>query len=180
MASALTNLLGIKSFAHGIHPPEYKDDTRRLAIRQFPFAPLLIVPLSQHIGKPALPIVEEGSEVTRGQCIAEPDGFLSVAIHAPASGVVRKIGYAPGIDGRMSPSFFIEPFPASTQEPIEGQPLDVDTASTEQIIDAIQRAGVVGLGGAGFPTHAKLKIPEGKLVDTLVINGAECEPYPDH
>ena len=170
-------LLGGRTFAHGIHPPEFKEETRGLAIHQFPFAPLLIVPLSQHLGKPALPIVREGDEVMRGQIVAEPDGFMSVAIHAPASGIIRRIALTPSIHGKMEPAFFLEPFAASTQEVSEGTPLIADSATAEQIIAAIQTAGIVGLGGAGFPTHAKLKIPEGKYVDTLVINGAECEPY---
>jgi electron transport complex protein RnfC len=177
MRDAAMNLLGGKSFAHGIHPPESKDETRGLAIHQFPFAPLLIVPLSQHIGKPAVPIVGEGDEVSRGQRIADPDGFMSVAIHAPASGTVRRIALTPSINGKMEPGFFLEPFAASTQEVLEGTPVRAESASRQQIIAAIQAAGVVGLGGAGFPTHAKLEIPDGKYVDTLVINGAECEPY---
>ncbi|MCG8369961.1 MAG: electron transport complex subunit RsxC, partial [Proteobacteria bacterium] len=83
------------TFRHGVHPPEMKDDTAPLAIRQFPFAPVLIVPLSQHLGKPARPVVREGQEVVRGQTIAVPDGFMSVAMHAPASGLVRRIMLAP-------------------------------------------------------------------------------------
>jgi electron transport complex protein RnfC len=170
-------LLGSKTFAHGIHPPGLKEDTSGLAIRQFPFASLLVVPLSQHIGKPAIPVVLEGQEVTRGQCIAKPDGFLSVAMHSPASGKVRHIGLTPSISGRMVPGIFIEPYPASTQEVADGTTCDATTATPEEIVTAIQQAGVVGLGGAGFPTHAKLKIPDGKYFDTLIINGAECEPY---
>lgn len=168
---------GSHTFAHGIHPPEEKDQTRGLAIHQFPFADLLIVPLSQHIGRPALALVNEGDEVTRGQMIAQPDGFMSVAIHAPASGTIRAIAPTPAINGKMEPAFFIESFPGSSQEAVEGKPLQAAAATADQIIDAIQHAGVVGLGGAGFPTHAKLKIPPGKQVDTLLINGAECEPY---
>ena len=170
------NIFGAKSFAHGIHPPESKDETSGLPIRQFPFAPVLVVPLSQHIGKPAVPVVREGQEVTRGQVVAEADGFLSVNMHAPATGVIRRIGLVPGINGKMTTGLFLEPFPASTQEVLEGNPC-VHDASPDEIIAGIQRTGVVGLGGAGFPTHAKLKIPEGKHVDTVVINGAECEPY---
>jgi electron transport complex protein RnfC len=165
------------SFRHGVHPPENKDDTRHLAIRRFPFAPVLIVPLSQHLGKPAAAIVREGQEVTRGQTIAEPDGFLSVAMHAPASGVVKRITLAPSISGAMVPSVYLQPHPASSQEVDDGDPCDVDTATPDEIITAIQRAGIVGLGGAAFPTHVKLKAPEGKRLDTLIINGVECEPY---
>lgn len=166
-----------KTFPHGVHPPPMKDETSGLAIRQFPFAPSLIVPLQQHIGKPAIPIVNEGQEVVRGQCIAKPDGFISVALHAPTSGVVRRLGLTPNINGQMVPGIFIEPFPASTQEQMDGIPCDVDTASSEEIIAAVQQVGVVGLGGAGFPTHAKMKVGPDEHVETLIINGAECEPY---
>jgi electron transport complex protein RnfC len=173
----MLQLLRKNTFRHGIHPPEHKEDTAGLPIRQFPFAPVLIVPLSQHLGKPAVPVVREGQEVIRGQTIAEPDGFMSVAMHAPASGVVRRITLAPGISGSMVNSVFIEPHPASTQEVADGEPCDVETATPDEIIIAIQRAGVVGLGGAAFPTHVKLKPPEGKHLEILFINGAECEPY---
>ncbi len=165
------------SFSHGIHPPEMKDETSHLSIRRFPFAPLLIVPLSQHLGKPAVPVVRAGQEIVRGQVIAEADGFVSVNMHAPASGIVKKIALAPGIGGNMLESVYIEPYPASSQEVQDGEPCDLDTASADDIIGAIQRAGIVGLGGAAFPTHVKLKPPEGKRLDTLIINGVECEPY---
>jgi len=166
-----------RSFAHGIHPPEAKDDTRDLPIKQFPFAPVMIVPLLQHIGKPALAVVREGQEVERGQLIAEPDGFVSVAMHAPASGVIQRIALAPGINGRMTPAIYLKPFPGSSQEVIEGTPCDHASACAEEILLAIQRAGIVGLGGAAFPTHVKLQVPADKHIDTLVINGVECEPY---
>jgi len=170
-------LLGLKTFRHGVHPPESKDETSGLAIRQFPFAPVLIVPLVQHMGKPSVATVREGQEIVRGQRIAEPDGFMSVSMHAPASGMVRRITLVPSISGRMVPGVFIEPFPGSTQETAEGTPCRLEEATPDEIVTAIQEAGVVGLGGAAFPTHVKLKIPEDKHVDTLIINGAECEPY---
>ena len=166
-----------RSFAHGIHPPEAKDDTRDLPIKQFPFAPVMVIPLQQHIGKAALAVVREGQEVERGQLIAEPDGFVSVAMHAPASGVIQRIGLAPGISGKMAPAVFLKPFPGSSQEVSEGVPCDLATATPGEILQAIQGAGIVGLGGAAFPTHVKLKVPDDKSIDTLIINGVECEPY---
>lgn len=165
------------SFAHGIHPPDSKDETRHLAIEPFPLPPLLTVPLSQHIGKPSKPVVAKGDKVTQGQLIAEPDGFMSVAVHAPASGVIRKIAPAPSIKGKMEPAFFLQPSDEAAQEINAQEQFDYQTATPSEIVDAIQRAGIVGLGGAAFPTHAKVQIPEGKSVDTLLINGAECEPY---
>lgn len=169
-------LLGLHTFRHGVHPPEAKENTSGLAIRQFPFAPLLVVPLVQHLGAPAQATVRDGQEVMRGQPIARPDGFMSVAMHAPASGIVRRVALAPSISGRMVPAVYLEPFPGSTQEIAAGAPCPLDAAPAA-IVAAIQAAGIVGLGGAGFPTHAKLHIPEGKSVDTLIVNGVECEPY---
>lgn len=166
-----------KTFKHGIHPPEQKDDTKGLPIRQFPFAPVLTVPLSQHIGKPAKAVVREGQEVVRGQLIGEPDGFMSVAMHAPASGTVRRIGLVPSSSGPLVPGIYLEPFPGSTQEVAEGAPIHPDRATPQEILVGIQRAGVVGLGGAGFPTHVKLSIPDGQAIDTVIVNGVECEPY---
>ncbi len=173
----MQRLFGLKTFRHGVHPPEQKDETRDLPTRQFPFAPLLIVPLQQHAGKPARPIVREGERVARGQRLAEPDGFVSVAMHAPASGTVRKLALAPSISGRMLPAVYLEPQPGSTQEVLEGTPCPLETATRDEILTAIQEAGVVGLGGAAFPTHVKLKVPPDAHVDTLILNGAECEPY---
>lgn len=170
-------LLGLRTFRHGVHPPEAKDETAGLAIRQFPFAPLLVVPLVQHLGKPSVPEVREGQKVVRGQRIARPDGDLSVSMHAPASGTVRRIALAPAITGRMVPAVYLEPQPGSTQEVMDGRPCPLETATPDEILAAIQDAGVVGLGGAAFPTHVKLRVPEDVRVDTLIVNGAECEPY---
>jgi electron transport complex protein RnfC len=121
--------------------------------------------------------VREGQRVARGARLARPDGFLSVSMHAPVSGVVRRITLAPAITGRMVPAVVLETQPGSTQEVMDGEPCDLARATPEEILAAIQDAGVVGLGGAGFPTHAKLRIPDGQSVDTLIVNGAECEPY---
>lgn len=165
------------SFRHGVHPPEAKDDTAGAAIRQFPFAPVLIVPLSQHTGSPSVPVVREGEEVVRGQVLARADGFMSVPQHAPVSGLVRRIALAPAISGRMTEAIYLEPFPGSSQEIADGDGLDVESASAEEIVDAIQAAGIVGLGGAAFPTHVKLRPPDDKRIHTLMLNGVECEPY---
>ena len=165
------------TFSHGIHPPESKDDTAGLAIRQFPFAPVLLIPFSQHIGNPAVPVVREGQEVGRGQVLAKAEGFVSVSQHAPASGVVRRIGLMPSISGKMVEGVYLEPYPGSSQEVAEGERCDLDTSTPDEIIAAIQAAGIVGLGGAAFPTHVKLKPPEGDTIETLILNGVECEPY---
>jgi electron transport complex protein RnfC len=165
------------TFKHGVHPPEQKDETNGLAIRQFPFAPVIILPMAQHIGAPSQILVREGQEVTRGQVLAKAAGYVSVPLHAPVSGTVRKIGNVPTISGKMSTGIYLEPFPASGQEVMDGTPVDLATATPEEILQGIQDAGIVGLGGAAFPTHVKLKVPEGKHCEVLMLNGIECEPY---
>ncbi|MFZ1456974.1 MAG: electron transport complex subunit RsxC, partial [Saprospiraceae bacterium] len=169
--------LHTNTFKNGIHPPENKDDTKGLPIRQFPFATELIIPMTQHIGAPAEIAVREGQEVARGQVIAKATGYVSVPIHSPISGVVTQIGYVPTISGSKAQGVTIKAFPSSGQEVAEGYCIDYKTASADEILQAIQDAGIVGLGGAAFPTHVKLKVPEGKVCDYLIINGIECEPF---
>jgi electron transport complex protein RnfC len=166
-----------KTFKHGVHPPEHKSDTNQLPIRQFGFAPLMVLPLSQHIGAPSVPVVSEGQEVVRGQLLARSDGYVSVPLHAPASGVIRKISEVPTVSGKKTMGIYLETFPASGQEVWGGQRIDLATATPEEILEGVQQAGIVGLGGAAFPTHVKLKVPEGKSCEILMLNGIECEPY---
>lgn len=165
------------TFRHGIHPPEHKNETNGLPIRQFSFAPMIMLPMVQHIGAPSEVIVREGQEVERGQLLAKAGGYVSVPLHAPVSGKVRKIANVPSISGKMVQGIYLEAFPFSSQEVLEGTPVDPDTATPEEILQAIQDAGIVGLGGAAFPTHVKLKVPEGKRCEVLMVNGIECEPY---
>jgi H+/Na+-translocating ferredoxin:NAD+ oxidoreductase subunit C len=165
------------TFKHGVHPPEQKDETNGLPIRQFPFAPVVILPMVQHIGAPSEIVVREGQEVVRGQLLAKAGGYVSVPLHAPVSGTIRKIANVPAISGKMVPGIYLEAFPGSSQEVLEGTPIDVETATPDEILEGIQDAGIVGLGGAAFPTHVKLKIPEGKTCEALIINGIECEPF---
>ena len=165
------------TFPHGVHPPECKDATQHAPIRRLPFAPEMIIPLSQHTGAPALPVVREGQEVVRGEPIAKPSSFVSVPMHAPATGVIRKIGLSPSARGTMVQSIFLKLYTGASQEILYGATQDIDSMTPEQLVQAVQNTGVVGLGGAAFPTHVKLKAPDGKHVDTIIVNGCECEPY---
>jgi electron transport complex protein RnfC len=165
------------TFKNGVHPPEHKSDTNGKPIRRFPFAPLIILPTVQHIGAPSELVVREGQEVERGQLLGKANGYVSVPLHSPVSGRIRKIANVPTISGKMVPGVYLEAFPFSSQEVMEGTPIDLETATADEILQAIQDAGIVGLGGAAFPTHVKLKVPEGKRCDILMINGIECEPY---
>ena len=170
-------LLRRNTFEHGIHPAHHKELTSKLPIRRLPFAPRLIVPLAQHAGKPAVPLVKPGQEVVRGEPIAGADGFVSVPMHAPATGRVEAIQLMPSARGPKTLSMILHVYEASSQEVLYEAPHDVDAMSTDQIIQAVQDSGMVGLGGAAFPTHVKMKPPAGHSVDTLVVNGCECEPY---
>ncbi|EGW53012.1 electron transport complex subunit RsxC [Candidatus Endoriftia persephonae] len=174
---SLFGLFGRRSFQHGIHPPDNKQQTASQPIRRLPFPELLVLPLDQHIGKPARVIVNKGQEVVRGEPIAEADGFVSVPIHAPATGRIKGIELMPTARGPKSLSILLEVYEGSTQEVLWGSERDIGALSPQQMIQAVQESGMVGLGGAAFPSHVKLTIPEGKQVDTLVVNGCECEPY---
>ncbi|MDP6449399.1 MAG: electron transport complex subunit RsxC, partial [Lentisphaeria bacterium] len=165
------------TFSHGVHPPQHKDRTAGATIRRLPFSPLLVIPLSQHIGAPAKAIVREGQEVVRGEPIAEAGGFVSVPMHAPATGIVERIADAPTPRGVMTKSIFLKPYPSAGQEILYGAPQDIESMTSRQLINAVQATGVVGLGGAAFPTHVKLAVPDGKSVHTIIVNGCECEPY---
>jgi electron transport complex protein RnfC len=174
---SLTGFITGKRLGHGLHVPEHKEQTSHLAIRRLPFAPMLVTPLSQHAGAPALPIVHEGQEVVRGEPIAKAGGFVSVPMHAPATGRVARIGLAPSARGELLPAIYIVPHPGASQEILFGATQDIERMTPEEIVRAVQDTGVVGLGGAAFPTHVKLRVPEGKKIDTVVVNGCECEPY---
>jgi len=165
-----------EAFARGIHPPEHKG-TAHQPITRLPFAPRLIVPLSQNVGRPAKPLVKVGQDVVRGQPLAEADGFVSVPHHAPVSGTVEAIRLNPTSTGVWTESVVIKAHAGSTQAVEWEEPQDLAALDDAGVIAAVQRTGIVGLGGGVFPTHAKLKVPKEFPVDTLVVNGCECEPY---
>lgn len=169
--------LGKATFSHGIHPKEYKEPTDAKDIRRLPFAPEMVLPLSQHFGKPSIPIVHEGREVVRGEPIARADGFMSVPLHAPATGVIKKIGLMPTARGPKAEAMLLKLHAGVSQDVLYDAPQDVENMAPEEIVKAVQDTGMVGLGGASFPTHVKMTVPEGQEVDTLMVNGCECEPY---
>ncbi len=165
------------TFKHGVHPPEHKDDTCTMKIKQFPFAPVMIIPMAQHLGAPSQVVVKEGQEVSRGQLIAKANGYMSVPIHAPVSGVIKKIGLVHTLSGNRCEGIYLEAFPFSGQEVPAGHGVDWRTSNQDEILAGVQQAGIVGLGGAAFPTHVKLKVPDGKKCEVLMLNGIECEPF---
>ena len=165
-----------EAFQRGVHPPANKL-TAETRIRRLPFPPKVTVPLSQHIGKVPRAIVKVGQEVVRGEPVARTDDWLSVPHHAPITGVVEFIGLRPSARGPWVESIVIRAHPGATQEDLWGMPRDLDAMSGNEILQAIWDTGMVGLGGAAFPTHAKLTVPKQARVHTLVVNGCECEPY---
>jgi Na+-translocating ferredoxin:NAD+ oxidoreductase subunit C len=164
-------------FAHGVHPPDLKELTHRLPIRRMPYPDEVVLPLRQHAGKPAKPVVTAGARVLRGDVIAEADGFVSAPVHASASGTVTDVALWPHPDGSMSPAIRIRVDRYSAQVPRPRMVPEWESLSTDEIVRAVQDAGVVGLGGAAFPTHVKLAPPPDFAVETVILNGAECEPY---
>lgn len=166
-----------RSFRHGTHPEEYKEFTSHLPVQRMPFVSSYVVPLSQHIGYPSIPIVSKGQYVKRGQMIAQPGGFISVAQHAPVSGTVVEICHSAHPNGQWVPSIIIETDSFSTQRCDAVVSTEWRRLSPQEFAQQVQAAGIVGLGGAAFPSHVKFTLPEGKQCDTLIINGCECEPY---
>lgn len=162
----------------GIHPEENKLSTLA-AIEVFPLPKQVAVFLSQHLGAPAIPIVEKGTVVKTGQLIAKADAFLCANIHSPVSGTVSKIDAVKDIFGYSKPAIIIDVEGDEWDESID-RSLEIKreiTLSAAEIVEKIKEKGIVGLGGATFPTHIKYIIPEGKKAEYLIINAVECEPY---
>ncbi len=168
----------MKTFKGGIHPPEEKDLVKNNPIVDLPLSSVFYVLVQQHLGAPAKPIVKPGDEVKKGQPLSEPLGFVSAPVHAPTSGKVTAIAKrVHPVTGLLAPCIVIEA--DGKDEWVEGLPLNRDpfTMKKEELMGAIQSAGIVGMGGATFPTHVKLSPPKEKTIDTFIVNGAECEPY---
>jgi len=162
----------------GIHPPERKELSNRTPIQPAPLPKRLILPLSQHIGAPAEPLVAVGERVLKGQKIADAAGFVSVAVHAPTSGSVTFIGPQPypHASGMLAPAIVIEADGLDQWCALEPC-ADFRALAPEALLAKIRDAGINGLGGAGFPTAVKLTARAQQKIHTLVINGTECEPY---
>jgi electron transport complex protein RnfC len=169
--------LPVSVFKGGIHPPYCKEATREREIKTVAPPKVARLPLQQHIGAPSKPVVEVGQHVKRGELIAEPGGYVSAAVHASVSGKVTAIRPLPHPLGSKLPTIEIESDTWDTPFEEAGAAGDYLSLSPEEIVEGLYRAGIVGMGGAAFPTHVKLKPPKGKAIHTLILNGAECEPY---
>ncbi len=164
------------TFKGGVHPYDGKELSKDKPIKEYLPQGELVYPLSQHIGAPAKPVVKAGDEVLAGQMIAEAGGFVSAPIYATVSGKVKKIEKRRVVVGDMVDSIVIEN--DGQYNTVEFHPVeDVSALSKEEIIEKIKNAGIVGMGGAGFPTHVKLSPKEPDKIDYIIANCAECEPY---
>lgn len=165
-------------FHGGIHPPENKHQSVRSTITDAGIAPELIIPLSQHIGTPAGVVVEIGEHVLKGQVIAKAQGFVSVPKHAPTSGTIHAIEdrLIAHPSGHLAPCIVIVPDGKDEWIECKGTP-HYETLDKVELIALIRHAGIAGMGGAGFPSSVKLSVKAGTHIETLIINGTECEPY---
>ncbi|KAF0130923.1 MAG: electron transport complex protein RnfC [Bacteroidetes bacterium] len=162
----------------GVHPKENKL-SEQSSITVLPLPKQLVIPLGQNLGAPPKPVVKKGDEVKTGQLLARAEAFISANIHSPASGKIAKIDEAMDASGYKRQAIIID---VTGDEWVEG--IETSTSlnkeislSKQEIISRIKECGLVGLGGATFPTHVKMMIPEGKIAEYLIINGVECEPY---
>lgn len=162
----------------GVHPPENKL-TAGIPIEYLPVPGNIVVPLSQHIGAPANPVVSKGDYVKTGQLIAEGKGFVTSNVHSPVSGKVSRIDTVADSSGLKQTAVFIDVEGDEWMETIDRSSAIIKEIklSPEEIVKKCFESGIVGMGGAAFPSHIKLNVPSGKKCDVLIINGVECEPY---
>lgn len=163
----------------GVHPDDCKTRTAQLAIEDLPLPELLHIPLQQHIGTPAAPVVRRGETVRKGQLLAHSQGMISAPVHAPTSGRIMGVGNYPAhhASGLSVRTITLRPDGADRWIDPESRPADPFGMSPEEIATRVAAAGIVGMGGATFPSAVKLNLRARYTLHTLVINGAECEPY---
>ncbi|WP_373898116.1 electron transport complex subunit RsxC [Haloimpatiens sp. FM7315] len=169
--------MSLLTFKHGVHPPHGKKLSQDKAIEDYLPKGDLVFPMSQHIGAPCEPIVKKGDGVLVNQKIAEAKGFGLSCIYSSVSGTVKSITPVMTASGTKVPSIIIENDMKYESSSTLEVPRDYKSLSKTEILAIIQDAGIVGMGGACFPTHVKLNPPSDKVIDTIIVNGAECEPY---
>ena len=166
------------TFKNGVFPPHYKGtDSDETVIIMPKKGDKLVYPMQQHIGSPCIPLVEVGDRVLVGQKIGDTTAFLSSPIHASVSGTVEKVAPSLMPNGQTSLAIYIKSDGLMEEDPNINQVYDYQRMNREEILAVIHQSGLVGLGGAGFPTHIKLNPPPEKKIDTIIVNVAECEPF---
>ena len=169
--------MGLFTFKGGVHPYDGKDLSKDKAITPYLPKGELVYPLGQHIGVPAVPVVKKGDRVLVGQLIAKAGGFVSANIHSSVSGTVKIIEPRMTISGMKMESIVVENDNEYEEIDFSARIKPLEKMTKEEIRTAIQEAGIVGQGGAGFPTHVKLAPKNADEIDRIIVNGAECEPY---
>ena len=176
--------MAVKTFRGGAHPPERKDRSSSLAVERLREVKQVVVPVNQHFGAPLQPLVKVGDIVKRGQKIADAEGRMTVPVHSPIAGIVKKIEPRTQSNNSDGPCIIIEALPPVAEgEPARNPedlvdflpPLDAFACTKEDALARVRAAGIVGMGGAGFPTHVKLA--PSKPIAVVIANGAECEPF---
>lgn len=167
----------LHTFHGGVHPAEHKQESTTLPITPAPLPAQLIVPLQQHLGQRAKPLVHVGDKVLKGQLIGQADGAVSCAVHAPTSGTVSAVDAAPVPHPSGLPDLCITIIPDGAEQWVERTPLDYRSLSPDELRSRLRDFGLAGLGGAVFPSHIKLNPGAQGTFPTLILNGAECEPW---
>ena len=168
--------MGLLSFRGGIHPPHSKSTTEEKPVVRAVEPSIVMIPLHQHIGAPCEPLVKAGDIVKVGQKIGEATSFVSAPIHSSVSGTVKEVSQKATLGGKTT-CVVIESDGLNTVSEEVTPKGDISDLTGKEILEIIKEAGIVGMGGAGFPTHVKLSPPPNKPIDVVILNGAECEPY---
>ena len=169
--------MGLLTFKKGIHPNDRKDLSMHKAIQDLLPKGNLVFPMQQHIGAPCDPLVKKGDRVLMGQKIGESTAFVSAPIYSSVSGTVLEVAPRLHSNGTMVSSIIVENDNIYEEAHTMVPHKDYENLSKAELVAIIKEAGIVGMGGAGFPTHIKLTPPEGKNIDSIIVNAAECEPY---
>lgn len=168
--------MGLLSFRGGIHPPHAKKSTEKKPVEHAVEPKVVVIPLHQHIGAPCEPVVNVGDHVKVGQKIGNATSFVSAPVHSSVSGTVKEIAPKLTLGGKTT-CVVIESDGLNTISEEVKPKGDLSSLDGKEILEIIKEAGIVGMGGAGFPTHVKLSPPPNKPIDYVILNGAECEPY---
>lgn len=159
-----------RAFKGGMHPRDHKETTREMHTARLPVPDRLVLPVLQHLGAPNVPVVAKGDRVLRGQVVAKVDAMVNAPVHSPVNGVVSAVSETLTIAGARVPAIEVTPDPEQDWDAFE--PVKIT-----DIVGTVRAAGIVGLGGAAFPTAVKLTPPKDMPVSVVIINGCECEPY---
>ncbi len=170
--------MSLLTFKKGVHPPSSKDATAAKAIERAPIPDTILVPLSQHLGAPSKPVKSRGDEVAVGEQLSEAASKISAGVHSPVAGKIKKLVDKPLPGGKMAQYMEITVDHEATEaHEFERQDIDLSTLDRKTVTSRMREAGIVGMGGATFPTDVKFSPPPTATLDTLIINGVECEPY---